>query len=133
MFLSGFWSIERKLGFTYGENLKKSTPWFHFANLVPRVVSEPHFQSSSQKTNSVGNEVYPSTVASKIFRIGHVQIDKTNSIGRKNIFHSVHLKFKYFNFCEIFFQGNQSDFFHVERSQGSKLFYKMAAPQLHRA
>ena len=41
------------------------------------------------------------------------------------------LKFKYSNFCEIFLQQNQSNFF--LESRGSKNVHKMAASQLYQA
>ena len=46
-----------------------------------------------------------------------------------------HLKLKYFNFCEIFLQRNQSDFFLEPRGHFTKIknFHKMAAPQLYQA
>ena len=53
-----------------------------------------------------------SLVASEIFRMGHAQsVSETNRTGRKYLSLCSHLKFKYFNFCEIFLQRNQSDFF----------------------
>ena len=50
-----------------------------------------------------------SLVASEIFRMGHAQRTK------KYLPLNPHLKFKYFNFCEIFLRRNQSDFFREPR------------------
>ena len=62
-----------------------------------------------------------------------MKIDETNRIGRKKyLLLCSHLKFKYFNFCKIFLQGNQSISFlsQAELSQHQKFFIKMAAPRL---
>ena len=44
------------------------------------------------------------------------RLSPANLFGRKNIFRS-HLKFKYFNFCQIFLQRHQSEF-SVTESRG---------------
>ena len=63
-----------------------------------------------------------SLVASDILHMVHAQSGETNRIGRKNIFWLCsHLKFKYFNFREIFLHRNQSDFFLESRGHFTRI------------
>ena len=71
-----------------------------------------------------------SLVTGKISRMGHAQSGQTNTAGRKKYLSLCsHLKFKYFNFCEVFSQRSQSDFFLESRGHFTrikKLFTKWA-------
>ena len=79
-----------------------------------------------------------SLVASEILRMGHAQSGETNRKGRKKYLSLCsHLKFKYFNFCEIFLQRNESDFFLESRGhfttssigvEGTRTFLLFMAP-----
>ena len=55
-----------------------------------------------------------SLVSSEIFRIGQNRTKKYLSL-------CLHLKFKHFNFCEIFSQRNQSDFFSESRGHFTRI------------
>ena len=63
-----------------------------------------------------------SLVVSGIFRIGHAQSGETNRTGRKKYLSvCLHLKFKYFNFCEIFsHETNQTFFLSYENKKFSQ-------------
>ena len=63
-----------------------------------------------------------SLVASEIFHMGNAQSGETNRTGRKTYLSLCsHLKFKYFNFCEIFSQRNQSDFLLESRGHFTRI------------
>ena len=53
--------------------------------------------------------------------MGHAQSGETNRIGKKYFSLCSHLKFKYFNFCEIFLQRNQSDSFLESRGRFTRI------------
>ena len=77
-----------------------------------------------------------SLVASEIFRMGHAQSGETSRTGRKNIFLSVRIGSLNISTSAKFScsETNHTSFLsHVDVSQGSKNFHKMAVPQLYQA
>ena len=64
----------------------------------------------------------------KVFTWDMFRVVKPKEQDEKNLSHCLHLKFKCYNFCEIFWKRNQSDFFFESRGHFTKIkkFYKMA-------